>query len=42
MEILVDIERAPEGETPAIRPGMRTLADVISGCLPAANLRHGR
>ena len=42
MEILVDIERAPEGETPSVRPGMSTLADVIPGCLPAATLRRGR
>ena len=40
MEILVDIERAPEGETPADKAS--TLADAIPECLPAAILWHGR
>ena len=40
---MVDIERAPEGETPTDEAAMRTLAGAISGCLPAgAILRRGR
>ena len=37
---MVDIERTPEGETPAEKAS--TLAEVVSGCLLAAILRRGR
>jgi hypothetical protein len=40
---LVDIERAPEGETPAVNAGMRTLVEVVCGRHAARpTLRRGR
>ena len=40
---MVDLDRAPEGEAPAVNAGMRTLVEVVSGRHSARTiLRRGR